>query len=141
MTGDARPLGTPVGYQQLKQGDLIMAVAAGSAEAANLVKDGRCSLLVQPITYPARNVASVALQGTAQQLEEGSADAVSSSSSSSGSPAVTSFKLTIDSCVYYGGLDHVSTTTSSSSSSSSSRGWGGCLGKNTLCNKQDTGCW
>jgi hypothetical protein len=33
----------------------------------------------------------------------------SSGSSSSGSPAVTSFKLTIDSCVYYGGLDHVST--------------------------------
>lgn len=77
-----------------------MQIVSGSQEAANLERTGRCSLLVQPIAYPARGVASVALQGSTAAAD-----------SREGAPEGTSLvKLTVDSCVYYGGLDHVSDT-------------------------------
>eukprot|EP00877_Chromochloris_zofingiensis_P006534 jgi/Chrzof1/2133/Cz11g03230.t1_PGR7[v5.2] len=69
-----------------------MHINAGSLQAAHLAADNRCSLLVQPITYPARGVASVALQGTAQQQEGQAGD----------------YKLNVEQCVYFGGLDHQS---------------------------------
>lgn len=75
-----------------------MAIAAGSPEAANLERSNRVSLLVQPISQPARNVAAVALQGSTAAAE-------SQESAPEGTQLV---KLTVDSCVYYGGLDHVS---------------------------------
>jgi len=83
-----------VGYALDKEGTPIMSVAAASAEAANLNRSGRCSLLVQPISYPARGVASVALQGSAEEVEGSSQE------------GIVNFKLNVESCVYYGGLDH-----------------------------------
>jgi hypothetical protein len=76
----------------------VLQLVAGSAEAAALQSSGRCSLLVQPAAYPARGLGSVALQGAA-------AAADSQEGAPSGSSLVT---LAVDSCVYYGGLDHVS---------------------------------
>lgn len=96
LTADQQPLGTPVGYALDTEGTPIMSVAAASAEAANLNRSGRCSLLVQPISYPARGVASVALQGSAKEVEGSSQE------------GIVTFKLNVESCVYYGGLDHVS---------------------------------
>jgi hypothetical protein len=76
----------------------VLRVVAGSAEAAALQGSARCSLLVQPGTHPARSLGSVALQGAAAAAD-----------SQEGAPSGSSLvKLAVDSCVYYGGLDHVS---------------------------------
>lgn len=75
-----------------------MAIVAGSPEAANLEHSSKVSLLVQPINQPARGVAAVALQGS-------TAAAYSQDDAPEGTQLV---KLTVDSCIYYGGLDHVS---------------------------------
>lgn len=90
VTSQGMPLGTPVAYTLDKDGQPVMHINAGSLQAAHLAADNRCSLLVQPITYPARGVASVALQGTAQQQEGQAGD----------------YKLNVEQCVYFGGLDH-----------------------------------
>lgn len=98
VTEASTPLGTPVGYSLDKEGNPLILVASGSPEAANIGRSSRCSLLVQPIGYPARGVASVALQGAA--AAEG-CDQL-------GAPeGTTLYKLEVDSCVYYGGLDQV----------------------------------
>lgn len=98
VCADGSPLGAPVAYQLDKDGQPVIQVAAASLEAANLQRDARVSLLVQPTAFPARGVASVALQGKVQphELEEGS-----------GSGEAAAFKLHVDQCVYYGGLDNV----------------------------------
>jgi len=98
LCADGSPLGAPVAYQLDKDGQPIIEVAAASPEAANLQRDARVSLLVQATSFPARGVASVALQGSVvpHETEEGS--------SSSGA----AYKLNVDKAVYYGGLDHVS---------------------------------
>lgn len=99
VCADGSPLGAPVSYQLDKDGQPVIQVAAASLEGTNLQRDARVSLLVQPTTFPARGVASVALQGKVQEHE------VEESSSSSGAVA---YKLHVDQCVYYGGLDNVS---------------------------------
>jgi putative heme iron utilization protein len=86
-----------VGYNLDKEGNPIIVVASESPEAANIGRSSRCSLLVQPISYPARGVASVALQGSAAAEADQSA----------APDGTTLFKLEVDSCVYYGGLDQV----------------------------------
>lgn len=97
ISADGSPLGSPVGYQLDKDGQPVIQVPATSLEAANLQRDARVSLVVQPTAFPARGVASVALQGKVQpqELEE-----------SSSTPGAAAYKLLVDSCVYYGGLDN-----------------------------------
>eukprot|EP00878_Enallax_costatus_P011016 GHUV01011506.1.p1 GENE.GHUV01011506.1~~GHUV01011506.1.p1 ORF type:complete len:257 (+),score=75.14 GHUV01011506.1:766-1536(+) len=90
------PVGAPVSYRLDQDGNPVMAIVSGSPEAANLERSDRVSLLVQPITQPARGVAAVALQGS-------TAAAGSQDDAPDGTQLV---KLTVDSCVYYGGLDH-----------------------------------
>ena len=97
LTEASTPLGTPVGYNLDKEGNPVIVVASNSPEAANIARSSRCSLLVQPIAYPARGVASVALQGSAAAEADQSA----------APEGTTLFKLEVDSCVYYGGLDQV----------------------------------
>jgi len=98
LTAESVPLGTPVGYNLDREGNPVIVVASNSPEAANIGRSSRCSLLVQPIAYPARGVASVALQGSAAAEADQSA----------APDGTTLFKLEVDSCVYYGGLDQVS---------------------------------
>ena len=98
VSADGFPIGAPVSYRLDQDGNPVMAIVSGSPEAANLERSNRVSLLVQPITQPARGVAAVALQGS-------TAAADTQDDAPDGTQLV---KLTVDSCVYYGGLDHVS---------------------------------
>jgi hypothetical protein len=99
LSADGSPLGAPVAYQLDKDGQPIIQVVLGSPEAANIQRDARVSLLVQPTAFPARGVASVALQGSVvpHEVEE---EAGSSS-------RAAAFKLEVNQAVYYGGLDNV----------------------------------
>ena len=107
LQADGAPLAAPVAYHlDPSDGQPIIHVAAASPEASNLARDARVSLLVQPTAFPARGVASVALQGTVTPHDSGdSGDSSSGSSSGSGSGAAA-FKLHVDQCMYYGGLDN-----------------------------------
>jgi hypothetical protein len=96
-TPDGAPLGTPVGYSLDAAGNATIVVAAGSPEAAHVAASPRVSLLVQPIAYPARGVASVALQGCALAApDQGAAP-----------DGTLLLSLEVESAVYYGGLDQV----------------------------------
>lgn len=99
LSADGLPIAAPVSYRLDKEGNPIVAIVAGSPEASNIERSNRVSLLVQPISQPARGVAAVALQGSTAAAE-------SQAEAPEGTQLV---KLTVDSCVYYGGLDHVST--------------------------------
>lgn len=99
LSPDGTPLGAPVVYSLDSDGQPVIQVAGGSPAGANLARDARVSLLVQPTSFPARGVASVALQGTVAP-----ADADEGASGS----GVAAFKLSVEQCVYYGGLDNVS---------------------------------
>lgn len=96
VNAEGFPIGAPVSYRLDSDGNPIMAIVAGSPEAANLEHSSKVSLLVQPINQPARGVAAVALQGS-------TAAAYSQDDAPEGTQLV---KLTVDSCIYYGGLDH-----------------------------------
>eukprot|EP00882_Tetradesmus_deserticola_P009223 GHRQ01009727.1.p1 GENE.GHRQ01009727.1~~GHRQ01009727.1.p1 ORF type:complete len:290 (+),score=132.30 GHRQ01009727.1:361-1230(+) len=97
VTAGGLPLAAPVTYRLDAAGNPVLQLVAGSAEAAALQSSARCSLLVQPPAYPARGLGSVALQGTAAAAD----------SQEGGTANGTSLvKLAVDSCVYYGGLDH-----------------------------------
>jgi hypothetical protein len=99
LTDNGAPLGTPVVYTLAADGQPVITLADGSIEAANLRRDPRASLLVHASTYPARGVASIALQGTAQPEAANEKDHTH---------GLGAFKLQVDSCVCYGGLDPVS---------------------------------
>lgn len=121
------PLGAPVAYELDAAGQPLLRLAPGSPEAAALAADARACLLVQPPAFPARGVAAVALQGTVAPAagedgsEAGAAAGTASSSGSNGasggsadgggasssSGGVAAFKLHVESCTYYGGLDNV----------------------------------
>ncbi|KAI8463347.1 MAG: glutamyl-tRNA reductase binding protein [Monoraphidium minutum] len=96
VSADGSPLGAPVAYRLDKDGQPVIQVAAASLEAANLQRDARVSLLVQPTAFPARGIASVALQGKVQAVE--------AEDGAAADPAA--YKLHVDQCVYYGGLDN-----------------------------------
>jgi hypothetical protein len=97
LCADGSPLGAPVAYSLDSDGHPVISLGSASPEAANLARDARASLLVQPTAFPARGVASVALQGTVAPHDAGE----------EGSGAVA-YKLHVAQCVYYGGLDNVS---------------------------------
>jgi hypothetical protein len=92
------PMGTAVAYHLDADGQPIMQVAQGSVESANLEADQRCSLLVQPIAWPARRVGSVALTGTVAPVAPDE-DAAASD--------IASYKLNVDTCIFTSGLEQV----------------------------------
>uniref|UniRef100_A0A383VSP0 DUF2470 domain-containing protein n=1 Tax=Tetradesmus obliquus TaxID=3088 RepID=A0A383VSP0_TETOB len=95
VTADGLPLAVPVAYSLDAAGNPVLQLVAGSAEASALQASRRCSLLVQPASFPARSLGSVALQGAA-------AAADGQEGAPSGSCLVT---LAVDGATYYGGLD------------------------------------
>ncbi|KAF8057861.1 CYP97C1 [Scenedesmus sp. PABB004] len=98
LTAEGHPVGAPVAYSLDAAGNPVMAIPAASPEAAGLAAGARVSLLVTPTALPARRLASVALQGTAARAE-----------SQDGAPEGTELVvLQVESCRYYGGLDHSS---------------------------------
>ncbi len=98
ITASGAPLGTPIAYTlDANSGQPVMHVAAGSLESQNLERQPSCSLLVQPNAYPARRVAAVAMQGSARPVEGEASE-----------PGMSSYALELDSCLYFGGLDAVS---------------------------------
>jgi len=62
LSADGHPLAAPISYKLDDQGNPVLQVVSGSQEAINIARGSSCSLLVQPVSYPARGVASVALQ-------------------------------------------------------------------------------
>jgi hypothetical protein len=64
LSADGHPLASPISYKLDDQGNPVLQVVSGSQEAINIARGSSCSLLVQPVSYPARGVASVALQVT-----------------------------------------------------------------------------
>lgn len=95
---DGAPMGTAVAYRLDVDGFPIMQLAPGSLEAANLGAEARCSLLVQPITWPARRVGSVALSGSAKAVAPAEGEEEG---------GLLSYKLEVDSCCFTGGLSQV----------------------------------
>jgi hypothetical protein len=91
IAADGTPIGLSVAYRLDKQGALHMQLSEDAVKLANLVGDARCSLVVQPQTFPARAVASVTLAGTLRPAEESG-----------------EYTLAIDKCLYFGNLDGVS---------------------------------
>lgn len=89
VTADGIPFGSPTPYILGPKGEPTIQIAEGSIEQQNLQKNPKCSLLVQATTYPARAVGAVSLVGTL--------------SAEPSSPE--NYRLTVDKCVYYGGLD------------------------------------
>lgn len=93
LAADGTPIGTPVHFTLDKAGH--PSVEVGALEMQNLNINQRCSLQVQPSTYPARAVASVTLVGRMQLPE------------SNGQQGSHTLCLEVDKCLYFGGLDQV----------------------------------
>ena len=89
MTADGIPLGTPVSYTLDADAQPILTLSAPDV-ARHLENNSNCSLLVQAASFPARAVASVALLGEAKSVGTGH-----------------QYRLTINKCIYFGGLDQV----------------------------------
>lgn len=87
LTPEGMPLGTPCSFALDKAGDVWLAIAPNAPEKEHLQANPRCSLMVQPNSYPARSVAAVSLLGRVDVSGE--------------SP----FKLQLERAVYFGGLD------------------------------------
>lgn len=88
------PIGTPVSFGLQKgTGIPLLELAPGSLELANLARDARCSLQVQPTTYPARAVASVTVLGRISPAAASQED------------QQQGYSLQVDKCLYFGGLD------------------------------------
>uniref|UniRef100_A0A7S0RU71 DUF2470 domain-containing protein n=1 Tax=Chlamydomonas leiostraca TaxID=1034604 RepID=A0A7S0RU71_9CHLO len=89
LAADGTPLGTAVSFTLDKTGCPHVNLAAGGLELKNLAKEARCSLQIQPTTYPARAVASVTLVGKLQGAgQQGGA-----------------MPMEVEKCLYFGGLD------------------------------------
>lgn len=90
---DATPVGTPVAYVLDKAGTPIVQLPPNGLELRNIARNPRCSLKVQPTAYPARALASVTLMGTLQPQPV--------------EPGGSAYALSVDKCLYHGGLDQV----------------------------------
>ncbi|KAG2440246.1 hypothetical protein HXX76_004358 [Chlamydomonas incerta] len=85
---NGNPVGLPVTFSMDKSGKLQLQMDAAAVEMSNL-KSGTtsCSLMVQAATQPARAVGAVSLMGKVEATSDGT------------------LPLSIDSCLYFGGLD------------------------------------
>jgi hypothetical protein len=96
VCADGLPIGTPVSFVLEKDGTPLLQVPPGCLELLGAMSSGgeaRCSLLVQPTSQPARSVAAVALSGVVQLA--------------AGLEGQPQYRLKIDKCIYFGGLDNV----------------------------------
>lgn len=91
ISADGYPIGIPVSFNLDKEGHPHVQLGQDTLEMHNLAKDARCSLQVQPSTYPARAVASVTLVGKISVADKSSPQ----------------HKLDVEKCIYLGGLDQV----------------------------------
>ena len=64
------PLGTYTSYVLDQQGQPILRLRADAVHTANLARDPRCSLFVQPSSHPARMLARATLIGVAEPADE-----------------------------------------------------------------------
>ena len=67
---DGMPLGTYTSYVLDQQGQPILRLRADAVHTANLARDPRCSLFVQPCAHPARLLARATLMGVAEPADE-----------------------------------------------------------------------
>lgn len=74
MTEDGLPLGTYVTYVLDQVGQPILRLRKNAVHTANLLRENRCSLFVQPYQYPAHLLARVSLLGTVEPVPEGIAE-------------------------------------------------------------------
>lgn len=68
---DGIPLGTYVSYVLDEAGQPILRLRADAVHTANLKRDPKCSLFVQPGEHPARLLARVTLIGSVEPINEG----------------------------------------------------------------------
>lgn len=71
MTEDCMPLGTYVSYVLDEAGQPILRLRADAVHTANLRRDPKCSLFVQPGERPASLLARVTLIGQVEPVSEG----------------------------------------------------------------------
>ena len=67
---DGIPLGTYTSYVLDQQGQPILRLRADAVHTANLSREPRCSLFVQPSSHPARLLARATLIGVAEPADE-----------------------------------------------------------------------
>ena len=69
LSEDGAPLGTYTSYVLEESGQPLLRLRADAVHKANLLREPRCSLFVQPQDLPARLLARVTLIGTVSLLE------------------------------------------------------------------------
>jgi hypothetical protein len=91
VSSEGHPMGIPVAFSMTKQGALQLHLDGAALSLANIAPGSACSLVVQPISHPARAVAAVTLIGKVQP---------------EGAEPMVPFH--VQRCLYFGGLDKVS---------------------------------
>lgn len=94
LSADGIPVGSPVSYTMDKAGSTWVSLSKDAPEVLNLQANARCSLMVQPMQFPARAVAAVTLVGSIK-LDEAA-------------EAGDAYRLQVDKALYFGGLDQSS---------------------------------
>mmetsp|Transcript_22362 Transcript_22362/g.48873 ORF Transcript_22362/g.48873 Transcript_22362/m.48873 type:complete len:294 (-) Transcript_22362:94-975(-) len=89
LNADGFPVGSPVSYTIDKSGQALVTLNKDTLEMQNLASNSRCSLTVQPTSFPARAVASVTLMGKIDVADK----------------AESQFQFEVEKALYYGGLD------------------------------------
>ncbi|PSC71188.1 glutamyl-tRNA reductase-binding chloroplastic [Micractinium conductrix] len=111
---DGIPLGTYVTYVLDDAGQPILRLRADAVHTANLSRDSKCSLFVQPGEHPARLLARVTLIGAVEpvgpELAEQAAAAhntlhAGGAGVDAPQPTDLYFRLAVDRCFYVGGLN------------------------------------
>ena len=113
MTEEGAPLGTYASYVLDQVGQPILRLRADAVHTANLTRDTKCSLFVQPGEHPARMLARVTLSG---HVEPVSVDVAASAAElhntlhaggmgvDAPQPTDLYFRLVVDRCFYVGQL-------------------------------------
>ncbi|KAL4857189.1 Glutamyl-tRNA reductase-binding protein [Chlorella vulgaris] len=110
---DGIPLGTYVSYVLDEAGQPILRLRADAVHTANLKRDPKCSLFVQPGEHPARLLARVTLIGSVEPINEELAQKAADLHNTlhaggmgvdAPQPADLYFRLAIDRCFYVGQL-------------------------------------
>lgn len=113
MTEDGLPLGTYVTYVLDQVGQPILRLRKNAVHTANLLRENRCSLFVQPYQYPAHLLARVSLLGTVEPVPEGIAESAAALHKTlhSGGAGVDEpreddmyYRLVVNECFYVGQL-------------------------------------
>eukprot|EP00890_Picochlorum_soloecismus_P003424 jgi/Picsp_1/4082/NSC_01592-R1_protein len=113
MTEDSLPLGTYVTYVLDQVGQPILRLRKNAVHTANLSRENRCSLFVQPYQYPAHLLARVSLLGTVEPVPDGIAESAAELHKTlhSGGAGVDEpqeddmyYRLVVNECFYVGQL-------------------------------------